>query len=105
MIYSKCKWIHESKEDPILIYSEIGSDRYETRKVEVFRNGFLGYADSNRKSPNTGLGTMPFPGFKEINNDPEFEITEITKEEFEDTWQKALSWQNTILNLLPVFRR
>jgi len=47
-IYSK--W-HDSPEDsPVEFYSELDDDRFETRKVEVFKDGSLGFASEKASS-------------------------------------------------------
>lgn len=44
MEYLKVEWMHQWDDEPIVIYSEIDDCRRETRKIEVFRNGRVGYA-------------------------------------------------------------
>ena len=44
MEYLKVKWRHHHPDEPIEIYSEINQDRWEVRKVEVFRDGTSTYA-------------------------------------------------------------
>ena len=84
MKYIKLNWKHDSKEYPVMIFSEISDDGYENRKVEVFLDGQSEYADKNTNPQNkTVLGDQPMPSFEEINKNPEFEVTEITKEDFE----------------------
>lgn len=88
MNYVKVKWIHEEKDDPILLYSEIDAERWEKRKVEVFYDGHCGYASASESSGSTYLGEEPVPSLAEIASDPEFEPSEITKEEFEEIWMR-----------------
>ncbi len=89
MKYIKVKWIHQSNGDPIDLYGEIGDDMYEVRKVEVFGDGSLGYADEKNQSKDTILGGIPI-SYEEIKSQPEFRLTEIAKEEFEVLWNKAI---------------
>ena len=89
MKYIKVNWIHESKEDPVYLYSEIGDDMFEVRKVEVFPDGSYGYADKDNFTKDTQLGDQIFPSFEEINTQPEFKLVEISKEEFEQVWSRA----------------
>jgi len=42
MTYLKVKWIHSHPDAPVLLYSELDRERWEVRKVEVFRDGSLG---------------------------------------------------------------
>ncbi len=89
MEYIKIKWIHESKDFPIDLYSEIDSDRFEVRKVEVFPDGSLGYADAKDSSKDTKLGDVAMPPLDKLNSDPEFKASVISKDEFEEIWLKA----------------
>ncbi|WP_181138938.1 DUF6881 domain-containing protein [Streptomyces sp. Ru72] len=43
--YLKVIWHHDFPDEPVGILSEVGEDRYEVRKVEVFRGGRLDWAD------------------------------------------------------------
>ncbi len=86
MEYFKCKWVHNLQDEPILLFSELDEDRYETRKIEIFRNNKIGYADVAEHSKNTDLGVLPVPPLEEINKSEEFEAVHISKEEFEQIW-------------------
>jgi hypothetical protein len=44
MTYFKCKWNHAYRDEPVLLYSELDEERWETRKVEIFRDGKMGFA-------------------------------------------------------------
>ncbi|MBD1373301.1 hypothetical protein IC620_13180 [Hazenella sp. IB182357] len=90
MDYIKIHWKHDVPEDPILFYLEVGTDRYDKRRVVVFINGELGYASENEEVK-TGLSEVPIDSIDEISSDPECEAIEITKEEFEELWKKALA--------------
>ena len=89
MKYIKVSWRHVHAEEPVLLYSELDDLHWETRKVEIFRNGKIGYASRTASSGFTGLGLAPIPPISVIASDPEFEPTEITKEEFEEMWHRA----------------
>jgi hypothetical protein len=88
MQYIKVIWKHDFKEEPILLYSELGGNRWEVRKVEVFRDGSYGYAGDGREY-RSGLGLMAVPSLDEIARDPEFEPCQISKDEFEAIWRAA----------------
>ena len=86
------EWFHNFPDEPIKIFSEIDKDRYETRKVEIFRDGTYGYAYLNIEFGKTGLGKIPFPeNLDEINSDTQFKAIEITKHEFEEVWKKFVN--------------
>jgi hypothetical protein len=61
----------------------------EVRKVEVFSDGSLGYADRSTSVGTTFLGLIPLPTPSQIASMPEFEPVAITREEFEVMWLRA----------------
>ncbi len=87
--YLKVRWRHDFPEDPVLLYSELDSKRYEVRKVEVFGNGSKGYADATSSLKDAQLGDVPVPELSEIAADAQFEPEEISKAEFEKVWKQA----------------
>jgi hypothetical protein len=89
MTYFKCKWNHTFPDEPIMLYSELDDQRSERRKVEVFRNGRMGYADAEREFGGSALGLEPTPSLAEIAADPQIEPLEITRQEFESVWSEA----------------
>ena len=90
MTYLLVRWLHEFTDEPILLYSEMDADRYETRKVEVFRGGRVGVAGEGVAHDKTRLGIVPVPPIEEIAADPEFTPREISRDEFEAIWLLAL---------------
>ncbi len=86
MKYVQVEWIHNDNNDPVWIYSEIDSDRWEHRKIEVFRDGHQGFADSKEEFGGSMLGLEPWPDLNVLAADPEFDIAEITVHEFEKIW-------------------
>ena len=91
MTYIKVSWKHSNPNYPVLLFSELDDSRSETRKVEVFPDGTVGFADPAERAKSTGLGLEPLPPLEEIAENPEFEPEEITKEEFERMWTKRRS--------------
>jgi hypothetical protein len=93
MEYIKVKWVHAHPDEPILLYSELGKDRWETRKVEVFADGRVGFASASEATPSTKtkLSLEPLPTLHEIAADPQFQPVEITKGEFEEVWSNRRS--------------
>jgi hypothetical protein len=88
--YIRVKWEHDSLTDPIWLYSELDPNRWETRKVEVFRDRTYGYASNTGSKGPTQLGLEPIPCLEEIARDDQFKPAEITQDEFEDVWERAL---------------
>ncbi|RFS21192.1 hypothetical protein DVR12_17820 [Chitinophaga silvatica] len=88
MKYIKVTWIHDVEDDPILFYSEIDSERYEVRKIEIYIDESFGLASQNFEFGGAALGEMPVPSLDEIAENTEFLPFEILKEEFEEAWNK-----------------
>jgi hypothetical protein len=93
MDYLKVNWDHSSysfsPNRPMLIYSELDDERWEVRKVEIFPDGRMGYADPEVEVGRTGLSELPLPSFEKIAADPASEPGVISKAEFEKIWAKA----------------
>jgi hypothetical protein len=94
MSYIKVLWIHHKNDYPIVMFSELSEDRYETRKVELFANGTMTYAKEASSNGVTQLGEVAVPSLEDIASDPEFNPVEITKTEFEEIWDKATAVSN-----------
>jgi hypothetical protein len=91
MQYIDVKWLHSHPEEPIRLVSEIGPDRYETRKIEFWSDGRVGYASEAGASANTCLGDQPVPALEEINADVEFSGKEIDAAAFELLWHQHVT--------------
>src|SRR5262245_37022352 len=89
MRYQRVLWRHANPDYPVDLYSECDDEGWETRKVEVFADGSMTFADQQTSTGDTLLGEVPVPSIEEIARDPEFQPTTISKEEFEVVWQKA----------------
>lgn len=60
--YLQVEWSHDFCDKPVEIWSEVGGDGgdgYESRKIEVFRDGRLEYADEHRESGAAFLSEAP----------------------------------------------
>ena len=82
----KVKWIHTFSHQPILIYSELTSKRYEARRVEYFVGGSYALASRNFEQGGTRLSSSRIPEIAEINRDSQFQVKEITEAEFNSIW-------------------
>jgi len=89
MRYIAVEWLHDYPDEPILFYSELDEDRWELRKVEVFRDGTQHFADALHETDQTALSSEPIPSLEEIASDPEFNPKEISQAEFEIVWRSV----------------
>lgn len=87
-IYSK--WLNPPAGCPSEFYSELDSRRLETRKIEIFAGGKIGFADGQTSTAGTRLGIEPVPKVEEIRAQPEFLIKEISAKEFDLKWAMAI---------------
>ena len=89
MTYIKVLWHHSFPDEPTVLYSEIDKDRWERRKVYVFRDGQFGYASETEATNSVRLSIEPLPPLSKISSDAQFDPREIEKSEFDDVWSKA----------------
>lgn len=90
-IYLYSKWKNAPVDSPVEFYSELDGNRWETRKVEVFPDGRLGYASSTKSTLDTDLAIVPIPSVAEIESQLEFDVRLIKAEEFEAIWERAIA--------------
>jgi hypothetical protein len=90
MRYLDVKWIHDLDEEPIRLVSEIDLIGFETRKLEFFRDGRVGFASAAGASLETELGTVPVQSIDEIGTLGEFVGLTITGSDFEALWQHVV---------------
>ena len=91
MEYLQVTWIHDFEDEPVLLYSEIDSDRIEIRKIEVYKDNSFGLAMKNYEFGGTKLGIEPIPRVDEIAEDIQFITKTISKKEFDTIWQEYYS--------------
>jgi hypothetical protein len=89
MLYLCIRWFHTLPTEPSKIYAELDGERWEVRKVEVFADKRMQIASVGRQQEDTMLSTAPYPELAEINDDPQFQATSITQQEFESIWNLA----------------
>src|SRR5262245_57593531 len=89
MRYLKVTWAHDLPDEPVTLLSEIGDDGYEIRKVEVFRDGRMTYADAHESTGSTILGESPLPAIEEIASQSEFAPEWISRNDFQEIWLAA----------------
>jgi hypothetical protein len=84
--YLRVLWLHLHPNEPIDLWSELDGDRYETRKLEFFPDGRIGYADKSDAAHGTQLGIEVMPTFEEIASQAEFKPEILTRDAFESMW-------------------
>ena len=89
MAYIKVSWKHNFHDEPVLMYSELDEKRNEIRKVEIYRDGIMGYAQNDVSMNGTFLSKTEIPELSAINKDIQFEGVEIKKDEFDMIWETA----------------
>lgn len=87
-IFMRVEWHHNFDDEPVVLWSEI-VDGVETRKVEVYRDGRLDYADASSSTGSTRLSEVLMPSAAEIASSPEFSPQEVSSKEFDDIWNRA----------------
>jgi len=88
MRFLKIEWIHEMADEPYLIYAELDDAGYENRKMEIFKNGRIGYATQSSEFGGSILSEHPYPTVEEVAANAEFIPMQISKEEFESIWNE-----------------
>jgi hypothetical protein len=88
--YIRCEWFHDFEDEPCCIYSELDDERYETRKIEVFKDGTTTRASTeDLKFDPMALADRPAPSLEEVSTYTEFHMEEIGAAEFEDLWKSS----------------
>jgi hypothetical protein len=88
--YIRCEWFHDFEDEPCCIYSELDDERYETRKIEVFKDGTTTRASTeDLKSDPMALADRPAPSLEEVSAYTEFQMEEIGAAEFEGLWKSS----------------
>jgi len=85
--YIHVLWHHDHSEEPVEIISEIVSG-VETRKIEIYRDGRIGFADSNRAVGGSILSEGSMPSLTEINAQAECSGEGISEAAFTKLWSQ-----------------
>ena len=80
-------WHHDHAEEPVKIISEIVSG-IETRKIEIYRDGRIGFADANRATGGSILSEGIMPSLVDINAQAEFSGEQISEAAFAKLWSR-----------------
>jgi uncharacterized protein DUF6881 len=88
MTYIDVAWRHGNSYDPVRLVRELDERGMETRKLEFFPDGRVGYASRSGSNFSTRLGDKPIPPLHQVNEDPEFSGVSMDETEFERLWRK-----------------
>ncbi|WP_327097062.1 hypothetical protein OIE68_45595 [Nocardia vinacea] len=89
MRYVKVTWHHDFDDEPVEYFHEVGDDNWETRRVQVYRDGHLEWADETHETATAGVAEIPIAPIEEIAAQPEFDAEEISQDQFERQWSQA----------------
>lgn len=87
--YLRVEWLHSLVDEPVTLFMELDQERWEVRKVEVYRDGTMSFANGSRSSGTSKLSIEPIPAIAEIASDQQFIPETISPEEFEAVWSLA----------------
>ncbi|ATB31291.1 DUF6881 domain-containing protein [Melittangium boletus] len=90
MRYSAVRWLHPGQDFPVLLLSEHDDAGWEQRKVDVYRDGRVGFADA-QEAHETQLACVRIPGLDDVAKEMAFDPTVLTREEFEHHWARRKS--------------
>ena len=95
MVYLKLYWIHKKNNLPYIIYSELDEDRFEVRKVYIYKDSKMLYVSKIEVSSSSiFLSDQVIPQIDIIersgNIDNIFKASIIKQSQFEDVWNKAI---------------
>lgn len=89
-VYFACEWHHDLPGEPVLLYEELDDQRYETRKVEEYRDGRRLRSDQIQPDRTPTLSWVEVPSLDEIAADPQFTVLPLTPEQFQAVWDAAV---------------
>ncbi|HTI21174.1 MAG TPA: hypothetical protein VL652_09290 [Kutzneria sp.] len=89
MRYQQVRWQHDHPDEPVDLFSEVGPDGYEMRRVDRFADGRLQWSDDTGAGTGQGVGEVPIDPVAEINAVAGFLAAEITQARFERVWAAA----------------
>lgn len=88
----RTEWHHDPRydhtHDPTLLFHEVRGGE-ELRKVEVWPDGSMGFADETQEVGGTYRSQGDIPTADEINEDPAFTAGYVSAAEFERVWRRA----------------
>jgi hypothetical protein len=94
--YLRVTWIHQHTDEPVVLFSELDDQRMEMRKVEVFRDGSIGWACAAGARGKSRLGEVPIPSLHDITLQAELQPDVIGVQDFERIWIDAVKGRELV---------
>ncbi|GAB4019863.1 DUF6881 domain-containing protein [Spirosoma koreense] len=94
MRYIQVDWIHNYPDDPTQLYSEVGEDGYEIRRIDIYRDGRIERVSEDTQDEYNFLNPQVYPSLEELNSKDEWDevkAQEIIKDDFETIWANGLA--------------
>jgi hypothetical protein len=88
MHYIDITYTRPHPEEPVRLVSELDADRWETRKLEFYADGRVGWASADASHLDSTLNEVQVPALAAINADPQFAAVAIDEVEFEALWHQ-----------------
>jgi hypothetical protein len=82
--------MHPGQDFPVLLLSEHDESGWEQRKVDVYQDGRVGFADA-QEAHETQLACVRVPGLDDVAKEMAFDPQVLTREEFERFWAQRKS--------------
>jgi hypothetical protein len=103
MNYISIDWKHNFADEPIKIFSEVDSQGWEKRKIEIFPDDSVAFASLESYFGDSYLSEAQLPSLSEINSDPQFQGEKIDSAEFGRLWSQLVA-QGSLLRGCEVER-
>ncbi|MFS1512656.1 DUF6881 domain-containing protein [Chengkuizengella sp. SCS-71B] len=86
MKYLYVEWMHKFLDEPIVLISELDENRFEQRKIEIYKDGKAGYAINKTEIHDTRLSVDSIPEIHNIALNKKFKPKYISKNDFTRIW-------------------
>jgi len=91
MLHICIRWIHDSPDEPVWLFSELDDKGIEKRKVSFWGNGSHARAAEGIEVGDAALVREPFPNLSVLAKDPQFKVHEISPAAFELVWRRVIA--------------
>ncbi len=88
--YQKVRWVHDRRDEPVALFSEIDNTNREIRRVEQFIDGRMQLAGPGVQTGTTRVADDAILQLDQINSKPVFGGWRISASQFEEAWNQAM---------------